>query len=119
QVDHGAARVRVTSGALLTDWLAWLTPRAGDTRHWDPPTVGEQVILLSPSGDPANAIILTGLYSAAHAAPSNSADRHRIEYPDGAVIDYDHAAHHLAATIPGDVTVSAAGNLAAAIDGNI
>ena len=97
EVDHATARVRVTIGELLTAWLPWLEQRAGTTRTWSPPTVGEQVAVLSPGGDLAAAIVLTGIYRQAHPAPSQSADVWHTVMPDGAVIEYDHAAHRLLA----------------------
>lgn len=57
-------------------------------------------ILLSPSGEPAQGIALIGLYSQQRPAPSNSTTLRRRTYPDGAVIDYDHAIHMLTATLP-------------------
>lgn len=98
EVDHPAARCRVKTGGLLTGWLPFMPHRAGNTRTWDPPTVGEQVLVLSPSGEPAGGLVLTGVYSAAHAAPSQSPDDHVIDYPDGARIAYNHATGALTAT---------------------
>lgn len=98
-VDHAAARCRVESGDLITDWLPWQTPRAGATRTWDPPTVGEQVIVLSPSGEPGAGLVIYGFYSDANPAPSDSPDEHVIaDYPDGALITYNHATGALNAT---------------------
>ncbi|MBY6206887.1 MULTISPECIES: phage baseplate assembly protein V [Halomonas] len=111
EVDHAAARVRVRSGELLTAWRPWIECRAGTTRSWNPPTVGEQAVLFSPGGDPAAAVVLTGLYRDAHPAPAASADLWRVVLPDGAVIEYDHAASHLAATLPGSATITAPGGL--------
>ena len=91
-IDHAAARVRIRSGDILTDWLPWLTARAGATATWSPPTVGEQVLLLAPSGNLAAAIVLPALYADAHPAPSTSPNEHVMEFPDGAVITYNHAA---------------------------
>ena len=109
EVDHAAARVRVKSGALLTDWLPWIESRAGTSRSWNPPTVGEQVMLFSPGGDPAAGLVLTGLFSNAHPTPANSADLWRWIMPDSAVLEYDHAASHLQATLPGSATLAAQG----------
>lgn len=95
EVDHAAARVRVTSGELLTAWLPWIESRAGTTRSWCPPTVGEQVIVLSPGGDLAAAVVLTGLFRAQHPAPSHSPDLFHAVFPDDASIEYDHAKHRL------------------------
>lgn len=97
EVDVDNALVRVDSGGLKTQWLPWFERRAGKTRTWDPPTVGEQVLILSPSGELAAGIVLVGIYSAAHDAPDDSHDTHVIDYPDGARISYNHASGHLEA----------------------
>lgn len=97
-VDHAGPRVRVQSGDLLTEWLPWQTRRAGNTRTWDPPTVGEQVMVLSPSGEPAAGMVIPALYCQDHPAPDNSPDTHVTEYPDGARISYNHATGALAAS---------------------
>lgn len=99
-VDHEAERCTVKTGGLTVPGRPWLALRAGASSDWDPPTVGEQCILLSPSGEPAQGIALIGLYSQQRPAPSNSATLRRRKYPDGAVIDYDHASHTLTATLP-------------------
>ncbi|MDH0099934.1 phage baseplate assembly protein V [Stutzerimonas stutzeri] len=99
-VDHQAARCTVSTGGLSVPNLPWLALRAGSSSDWDPPTVGEQCILFSPSGEPALGVALVGLYSQQRPAPSNSATVRRRKYPDGAVIDYDHASHTLSATLP-------------------
>jgi phage baseplate assembly protein V len=99
-VDLGArpAKVRVSSGGLQTDWLQWREARAGSTTTWNPPTMGEQVIILCPGGDPAAGIVLAGLNSDTIPAPSDSPDEHVTVYPDGARIVYDHKAGALTAT---------------------
>lgn len=105
-VDHQRARVRVKSGELLSAWLPWIEGRAGTTRDWDPPTLGEQVMLFSPGGDPAAGIVLTGIFSDAHPAPSTSPDIWHRVMPDGAVIEYNHQAHRLhAVTGPSSITM--------------
>lgn len=93
-------RVRVKTGSLLTGWLPWLALRAGADVDWDPPTVDEQVILLSPSGQLANAVVITGIYSDAIPANGDRSGLHRRTYRDGAVIEYDSVAHQLRAELP-------------------
>lgn len=110
-VDHGRARVRVRAGELLTAWLPWIEQRAGTTRTWNPPTEGEQVLLISPGGDPAAAVVITGLYRQTHPAPAVSGNVWHVVMPDGAVIEYDHAAQHLSANLPGSAEVTAAGGI--------
>ena len=91
------AKVRVASGDLESNWLQWIELRAGRTRTWNPPTVGEQVLVFSPDGDPAGGVVLTGVNSDAIPAPSNSEAEHVTDYPDGARITYDHQAGKLTA----------------------
>lgn len=93
-------RVRVKTGGLTTGWLPWLVLRAGADVDWDPPTVNEQVLLLSPSGQLANAVVITGIYSDAIPANGDRAGLHRRTYQDGAVIEYDSVAHELRAQLP-------------------
>lgn len=107
-IDPDVARCRVQTGGNLTGWLPWLTQRAGTTRTWCPPTVGEQVIILSPSGEPAGGIVLTGLYSELVEAPSTASAEHITDYPDGARIAYNHATHALTVTGIDTATVQAA-----------
>lgn len=92
-------RVQVTTGKLTTAWLPWLALRAGADREWDPPTIGEQVMLVSPSGQLANGIAVTGVFSDHIPANGNREGLHRRTYADGTVIEYDSVAHHLNATL--------------------
>ncbi len=98
EIDHANACIRVESGGLVTDWLPWFEHRAGTTRTWDPPTVGEQVMVLSPSGETGAGICIVGINRSAHPAPSASASLHLTEYPDGAKVSYDHASGALEVT---------------------
>lgn len=100
EVDEAAARVKVTTGTLTTAWLPWIAPRAGADREWNPPTEGEQVILLSPSGQLANGVAITGLFSDLIPANGDRPGLHRRTYRDGAVIEYDSIAHRLRAILP-------------------
>ncbi|MDC8802562.1 phage baseplate assembly protein V [Halomonas pacifica] len=100
EVDHAAARCRVQVGEILTGWLPWLELRAGTTRDWDPPTLGEQVLVLSPGGEPAAGIVVTGLYQAAHPAPADSPNLQRRLYPDGTRQQHNHATSHWHLSVP-------------------
>jgi phage baseplate assembly protein V len=111
QTDYANARVRIRTGELLTGWLPWLTRRAGHDQDWWAPEVGEQVMVLSPSGDPAQGVVLGALYQARYAAPGNEPTVHRTRYADGTTIEYDRAAHRLRVQCAGDVEIVAAGNL--------
>ncbi|WP_054888424.1 phage baseplate assembly protein V [Pseudomonas sp. NBRC 111118] len=100
EVQHVPPRVRVSTGELLTTWLPWLALRAGADQEWDPPTQGEQVILLSPSGQLTNGVAITGLFSDLIPANGDRAGLHRRTYADGAVVEYDSVAHFLRAVLP-------------------
>lgn len=94
-VDAANGRARVTIGPLLTAPLPWLTQRAGDDRTWWAPSVGEQVLVLSPDGELAAGFILPAVYTQAAPAPSTNPAIHRVTYRDGGVVEYDTAAHRL------------------------
>lgn len=99
-VDHAQARVRIKSGEIETTWLPWSAGRAsGAKRRWDPPEVGEQVVLLAPTGDLRQAVVLTGVFQQSAAAPSSSADKDATAYGDGTVVEYDRASHTLLADL--------------------
>ncbi len=99
-VDHPARRVRVAVGGLVTGWLRWMELRAGETTTWNPPTLGEQCVILSPSGVVENGIVLYGAPSDVIDTPSHSPDEHVVRFPDGTVITYDHASHQHRASYP-------------------
>jgi len=90
--------VRVQDGAWESGWLQWVELRAGTTKTWNPPSLGEQVIALCPGGDTAAGYALTSLNSDANPAPSTSGDEHLTIYPDGARVAYNHATGALTAT---------------------
>ncbi|WP_447045337.1 phage baseplate assembly protein V [Vreelandella sp. H-I2] len=109
QVDHDAARVRVKSGALLTAWVPWITARAGTTRDWNPPTVGEQCVLFSPGGDTANAFAMPSLFQLSAPPPSNDPGVISRLFPDSALFEYDHANSVLRINLPGSIEINAPG----------
>lgn len=90
-----AIRVNLQDGELTSDWVPWATPRAGNDRVWDPPEVGEVVLLLSPSGGLANALALPAVFSSGN-ENGDRAGLHRRTYQDGTVVEYDREEHTLA-----------------------
>lgn len=89
---------RVQTGDLETDWLPWITQRAGASRSQWPPSVGEQVVILSVGGELTTAVVLPGLFSDEHNEPIASLTANNVTYPDGAVIEYEPATGALKAT---------------------
>ncbi|QPS10285.1 phage baseplate assembly protein V [Delftia acidovorans] len=79
------ARIRVKVGDNTTDWLPWLALRAGGVRggrHWSPPVVGEQAVVLCQGGDMSQGVALVGLYSDAMPQPSDQAACERMEWDE-------------------------------------
>lgn len=89
EVDTVQGLCRVQSGGIQTTWLNWLTTRAGRSRTWWAPSVGEQVLLLAIGGELDTAFVLPGIFSDDNPAPSASADAWHVAFPDGAVIEYE------------------------------
>ena len=111
EADYAAARVKVKSGDLVTGWIPWLTRRASNDSDWWAPEEKEQVVLLSPDGDPAQAVALPALYQSAHPAPASVETVRRVKFADGTVIEYDREASRLKADCVGDIEIIAAGNV--------
>ena len=107
-IDHNAQRVRVQVGKNTTTWRPWISMRAGDAQTWFPPSLGEQVIVLSPEGDFTQAAILPAIYSDKSPTPSTNPAHHATRYADGAVVQYDRDSHTLNAILPDGTSVTAA-----------
>ncbi|MDK9421863.1 phage baseplate assembly protein V [Pectobacterium carotovorum] len=88
-VNTTDALCRVQTGDMTTGWLNWLTRRAGRSRDWWAPSIGEQVLILSIGGELDTAFVLPGIYSDDNPAPSASADAYHVSFPDGAVVEYE------------------------------
>lgn len=95
QVNPSDCLVRVSHGDLLTDWLPYFVPFAGGVSVHRPPSVGENCIVLSPSGETANGVVLCGMASKQFPSPSNSADETVVTFPDGAKMEYSHVSGSL------------------------
>lgn len=89
EVDADKWLCRVKTGDLETNWLNWLTLRAGKSRTWWKPSVGEQVLILAVGGELTTAFVLPGIYSDACPPPSSSEDAMVTAFPDGGLIEYE------------------------------
>jgi len=104
ETDYESAVVRVKIGDIVTAWLPWLERRAGNNISWQAPELSEQVIVLSPSGELNQGVVLRGLYQDTALPPVTSPHKDHMTYADGAVIEYDREAHHLKAILPEGAT---------------
>jgi len=100
QLDAVAARVRVDIGGNRTGWIPWLTGAAGDDSRWSAPEPGEQVVVLAPTGDTAQGVVLRGIYSTARPAPAATAEKTRLTWKGGAWIELDREARVLEINLP-------------------
>lgn len=105
-LDDGLCRV--DTGNNTTDWLHWLSARAGRTRSWNAPSVGEQVLVFCLGGELDTGFVLPGVFSDNNPAPSASADALHWSFPDGAVIEYEPQTGALKATGIQTATIQAA-----------
>ncbi|SFG08619.1 phage baseplate assembly protein V [Novosphingobium sp. CF614] len=99
-------------GGAETPAIRWAAPRAGSTRIWSPPTVGEQVLLLVPDGQLAGAVALLGITQDSF-PPAGDSLTEVMLFADGARIAYDPEDHALTAILPdgGTATITAPGGL--------
>lgn len=124
-IDHAARTCTVQLGDLETGDLPWVALLAGRVKLWCPPSEGEQCAVLSPEGDLDNGLVLPGIYSDANSPSTSDPDVFELEFPDGAVISYNHATHALTVTLPegGTAALTAPGGVTiegdVAIKGNV
>ena len=81
--DAKAPRVRVKIGANVTDWLAWSSGSAGGNTDWQPLDVGEQVVMVAPGGDLAQAVIIGTVHKNDAEAPDKDPDVTARRWKDG------------------------------------
>jgi len=107
--DYTGAKVLVRCDDISTDWLPWMTRRAGADRDWWAPEIGEQVIVIAPSGLMGGAFVLPALYADAHPEPAASPDIHTIRYGNGDTVTHNRADGSWFVQCAGPVTVIAGG----------
>lgn len=125
-VNPANQQMRLNVGENQTDWLPIPALAAGAVKAWRCPSIGEQFLLVSPSGDLANAIPAISIYSDHHPSPSQNPDQIHVQFNGDShlTIDTDTGVVMLKAaavtldcpvtTMTGNLTV--AGNIHAAGD---
>lgn len=94
------ARVEIEDD-LVTDHLPVFQLSAGRVRSWSAPMVGEQVMVLSPSGETGAGAVLRGLnYDGFPAPTADELTTVLASWEDGAVDLYDEATKTRAIAIP-------------------
>ncbi|OLF55238.1 phage baseplate assembly protein V [Pseudomonas chlororaphis] len=117
-VDLVAAMVRVSDGSGWTSaWVRWHSQAAGKARHWRAPSLNEQGVLISPSGEPAQGTFVPGLYGNAGAKPDNRDHVETWRFEDGGSLIYDWQAKSYTIQLPsGTVTVQVGASQAVLTD---
>ena len=108
EIDFQAAKARVKIGELETDFLPWANANSGSNNSWNPPEIDEQVIILSPSGDLSQAVILPSLYK--NNASDSDQNIKSITYQDGSKISFNVSSGILDLDLKGNVTIKVVGN---------
>ena len=94
EVDYDNARLRIESGGWISYWIPWTIRGAGEVREWRPPSVGEQCVIVCPSGTPENSFVVAYIYSDQHKqANDNPKEITATDWPDEAREEYDHDNH--------------------------
>lgn len=94
-VDLAAGAATVNFDGELVSGLEWAKSRAGADRSWNGGyTKGEQVLVLSPSGDLSQGVIAFAISQDAFPNAGNDKNPKRI-FEDGTVIEYDKTSNTL------------------------
>ena len=80
---------RVKTGDLETNWINWLTLRAGNTRTWWQPSIGELVVLLSLGCNLETAFALPAIYSDTFPPPDYSRNGSTTVFNDGGWFQFE------------------------------
>ncbi|BET37279.1 phage baseplate assembly protein V [Wolbachia pipientis] len=110
EVDYEKAKVRVKIGEILTDWVPWITSKAGKDRNWSSPGIDEQVVVFSPFGELSLGVVLGGIYQKKYPAPENKKEINSMKFQDGTRLLYDKGKHHLEIEVVDKITLKAGGS---------
>lgn len=98
--DKGAPRVKVKAGEIETGWIPWTEASAGKNVDWNPMDVGEQVVMLAPSGDMEQAVIVGSIHQDSMASHSNNPDESGRQWEGGAKDVYNRSSKERRIVVP-------------------
>ncbi|MGO2506332.1 MAG: phage baseplate assembly protein V, partial [Psychrobacter alimentarius] len=73
---------------------------------WNPPSVGEQVMVVSENGELDTAVVTGSFDFDNHPMPSANPNSIEMHCKDGAVFSYDHSTHKLDIRLPDESTTT-------------
>ncbi|WP_224825768.1 phage baseplate assembly protein V [Cognatishimia sp. MH4019] len=103
------ARVRV--GELLTGWLRMGQLRAGGDKDWIVYEPGEEVLVVSTSGNLTQGVIVCAINNGANQANAGSSDVRRTDFGNGSFIEHDRTSGKLSINATGDIDIIAGGKV--------
>ncbi|MBV0900041.1 MAG: phage baseplate assembly protein V [Wolbachia endosymbiont of Fragariocoptes setiger] len=110
EIDCEKTKVRVQIGEFLTDFLPWITSRAGEERSWLPPSMNEQVVILSPLGELSLGVVLAGIYQQKYPAPESKKEISSFTFKDETKLLYDKENKHLEIAVVDKLTLKVGGS---------
>lgn len=113
--------VTVDCGEITTAPIRYLNLRAGDDKTFDPPSIGEEVVVLSPCGVLEIGIVLGGLNNSDNPILSQDLNKNIRLFSDGCMISYDTNTHALEVILPsnGTAVLTANGGVTVNADGGV
>ena len=117
EVDAVGIRARVQIGDMITALLPWVSQRAAVMNCWTAPAVGEQVLVISHNGDPAQGVIVASLHSAANPAPSQNSSLYKVVFSDGSYVEHNVETGAMKIGCSGKVEIDADGDIQAVTAG--
>tara|TARA_B100001094_G_scaffold333445_1_gene412455 strand:- start:1886 stop:2590 length:705 start_codon:yes stop_codon:yes gene_type:complete len=89
--DQG--QVKVVDHQLQSPWLSCAQLRGADNISWNPLDKDEQVLVVCPSGDLAQGIVVAALYQNKFALPHHNMQQQSMHFKDGSSVLYDREQH--------------------------
>lgn len=108
--DAGMARVHFNDDDIVSDWLPILVPKAMEDSFSFFPDINEHVACLMDE-NAENGVVMGSMYNKQSKPNGGNANKWRVRFKDGTVIEYDRAENKLLADVKGKVEVKATGSV--------
>lgn len=120
EIDYETARARVNiDGTHTTGFLKWVQPNSHVDIEWNPPAMGEQVLVLAVSGRLENGLIIKGLYTSDSRPTNLDGDTTQLKFSDNTLVRYNKVTKKLLFDINNSGTFeSRVGNSTIVVDEN-
>lgn len=115
QVNYKNATARVQIGQIETTWLPWLL-RDGEDKVWHGVDLKEQVLVLSPSGDLNQGLIVPSIYKE---PISDDGNLFKMRFMDGSVLSFNRKNGDLIADITGNAQIKTPQEIIAEADKSV